>query len=682
MSRPRLRVLLALLLQAWYPSRAAAPGPIERVTSELVLIEAYVTGPDGRPIRGLGPEHFILKVDGKPAPIRSLDFREMGPTRRIGTNADAAAPEPAISPPPRRFVIFFEDDISSAQGLTVARRAAKKFIASNLDPSDQVAIVTHGRTLRFLGDFADDRQALQHRLDATLDDRGRVSDFAMTLRRQEDDLRDVLEGRNGGGNVAQQAATMITDYAREDGVRLSGSLLALRSVVDALAPWPGYKAVVYMGDGLPQNPADYFVERLADYPVLSRVLGAHAEASGLASEFGALLDAAAAGDVTIDTIETGGLAAGDASRTRGSGFIRAASYRSNSLKSFALNTGGVASSSNDPLKGLVQAETASRAYYVIGFSPQGEPDGRTHTVQLKVKRPAARLAWRRQFVRLRPSEVRERALRAAELVPELYDSMGLDLSFIPGATGGSGRIADLVLHVPPGRILFLPEEGGPTAHLEAGIVAIDDEKKETMRLSRIVQVALKNDVKDRAAIGLDLFHRVRLPAGPQEITAVVTDLSAGSVSAFRLSAPGVTGASPPILGLSLYSLAEKSLWVEVGPSDVDAEAKGGVGDDSIGPSLKRRFLIGEPIVCGFKLAEPRGKDAARMRIAIRREEQVLESVDVTTGSDDPQRPMDTRLPVEGLAPGDYLVAVQEIVAGRAVDRATISFSLRPQDEPR
>src|SRR5262249_10331256 len=158
--------------------------------------------------------------------------------------------------------------------------------------------------------------------------------------------------------------------------------------------------------------------------------------------------------------------------------------------------------------------------YILGYAPEGLPDGKYHTVQLRVRKSDVRLRWRRGFTRLLPHETRERAVQAAYVLPELYAEMGVDLSLVLGPADRSGRTADLVFHVPPGRSLFVPQSGGPTARLEAGFVIIDASKHETLRAAREIQIALGARA-DPGAPGLNFYSRVHLPRSAQTITAVL-----------------------------------------------------------------------------------------------------------------------------------------------------------------
>ncbi len=684
-SRPSTRILLAGLLAILAPGGAGRPGGaraappadqprplIERASVELVLIEAYVEDRSGQPIRGLAAEDFVLMIDGRVQPISSLEFRDNRPAEAL-----EAAPRPQPEQPPqtlpsqapRRFVLFFDDATSAPAGILGARRAAEQLIATRLAVSDQVSLVSYDRSLRILQDFTTDHDALIGAIRASVDDPRRRNDFAAEVAARQEEIRALVPPGGERDNAIGQAGLLATSYALEDAVRLRRVLSALRTIVDALGPWPGYKAIVFMGDGIPENPIQIY----ADGFVLPQV---NAQKAGdLRLEIKDLAHAAAASGVTFHAVQTSGLVAGSAAA------VRTAARRSNSLESIALSTGGTTSSSNDLLKGLARAEESSRTYYLVGYTPEGPPDGRDHSVQLRVRRGGARVRWRRVFTRLAPSEARTRSIEAAHVLPGLYPELGIEIAAIQGPGAGAERVSDLVLHLPRDRVLFLPEEGHSTARLEIGLVALDDSGKETFRVARQARISVPPDPRAPAGRGLNFFCRVRLPAASQMVTAVVSDLSSGTIGAARLELPAFRQDEGDVLGLSIYSLSEKSLWIEVDPSPSASGTEPVVSEYTEGPALRSSFEVGESLACGFKMRARRATGARPLRLAIRHEDAGEttgeRSVPVAVPPDRPDGALTVPMPVDGLPPGRYRLVILEGEGAASVERASLDFTLRP-----
>ena len=717
---PILGAFLALPAPCLASPGPASPDPAprahtERVTSELVLIETYVLDSRGRPTAGLTADDFELLVDGRKTPIASLDFREMAP---IDSGPEAAAGGPpsgaAGAALPRRFVLFFEDGTSAPHGLDAARRAADQFLSTDPVRSDQFAVAAFDTSLRIIQDFTSDHDTLRRAIARSLKDPRRISDFAAQIRSHVEEIRRRMgaldqdgmlqtmrdSGRSAVGRedqMKQQSGTkemqselegtkfLATSYAAGDMTRMSAVLQAMRTLVDSLAPWRGYKAIVFMGDGIPENPSlTYYDVITARQPVPDDMPTRAGSASraqvplqpqnySLSADVKQLAQAAAAAGVTLHTVQTAGLVAGTAEENR------EAARRSDVLKTVALNTGGLASSSNDLLGALKDAEASSRRYYVLGFVPGGPPDGRFHPVQVRCRKRDASLRCRRGFVRLPASEERARSILAAHLLPDLFPELGLELNAVPGPGGPSGRVTDLVVRVPADRIIFPSETGGPTAHLEVALIALDDAGHTTFRADRRMSLVLGPESPERAGLSLEFFARVTLPPSDQSVTAVVSDDAAGAIGGAHLRLPASEAGGLP--GLSLYSLAEESVWVDLadpGPGDSADERPARF---TLGPSLKRSFAPGEPMACGFKLPAPRVGVSAPLRMAIRAGKTTFESYDETTDWGRAAGAMKIRLPTSGLAPGEYVVAVQEVLPAGAIDRATLPFRIRePGDD--
>jgi VWFA-related protein len=644
------------------PLRSAMPaGLLERVTSELVLIETYVSDSSGSPLRGLGAEDFVLQVDGRREPIASFELRETpeGPGFVRSPEPSAAAPPPGPGQaPPRRFVLFFEDGTSAPQGLLAARKAAQEFLASGR-AGDQIALAACDRRLRILHDFTTDREALRRTIEESLQDSRRFSDFASEQEAHQEEFQRTLATRN-----LKLARAMATNFANEEAPRLVDVLKGLRSLVDSLSTWRGYKAIIFMGDGIPEYPAATYLEqlsRLRDPDPLDA-----GQRLSLSRDIKDLAEAAAASGVTLHTIQTAGLTTGRA------GEERSMYRRQNTLETLALNTGGTVSTSNDLARGLSQAEESSRSYYIIGYAPAGPPDGRYHTVQVRCRKSGAHVRWRRGFTRLLPAEAYSRTVQAAYLLPELYPDLGLEMLAVEGPGDASGRVTDLVLHLPVDRMLFIPVEGRPTASFEVGLVSLDDSLHETLRIARSLRLALEPDGGGKRPTGINLYARVHLPPRSQSISATVADRTAGTVGGARLALPSEGKSPGGIFGLSIYSLSEESAWIEVrkdsGPGDVSAPA-----EFTLGPALRRTFTEGEPLACGFRVTDAGESGSSTLQVAIRRGSAVLKTVGVDPIA--PGHATKVGLPVDGLPEGDYEVAVQEVIAGRAADRATVPLRI-------
>ena len=165
-----VRVLAALaLLAAW--TAAEDPPDIrfrDRVDVESVVVDARVVDHAGRPIRGLAPADFRLKVDGRVVPVQSVTWVDENAPPDPETTAVA---EEAGTPLPRGrlIVFFFQKDLerSRVMGFLQMLRRARDMLDS-LGAEDRVAVVSFDSHLKVWTDFTADRARLRHVLDRSL----------------------------------------------------------------------------------------------------------------------------------------------------------------------------------------------------------------------------------------------------------------------------------------------------------------------------------------------------------------------------------------------------------------------------------------------------------------------------------------------------------------------------------
>ena len=163
--------VLASWLLAGFPAiaqqeaagRPSGPGFTETVDVRVVNIDVYVTGADGRPVLGLGPDDFELRVDGRPVPISNfyavelrdddlfvrrggeVEARPLAPARAADPReVDRLRREPAAIPPEQALhVAFYIDNFNLTQfNRNRVMRELRAFIREHLRPEDQVMLAT------------------------------------------------------------------------------------------------------------------------------------------------------------------------------------------------------------------------------------------------------------------------------------------------------------------------------------------------------------------------------------------------------------------------------------------------------------------------------------------------------------------------------------------------------------
>ncbi len=366
-------------LRAQAPEKAAELPPLG---VEVVRIDVVVTDKGGRPKAGLAREDFAVLEDGKPQTLvqfaafaRPLPGAPPPPSPPAETEADETAD---LSP--RRYVVLVIDDVHmDFSSLVRAKKALTRFVEEDLDPEDQVALVTTsgGRALsqEFTGDravlaqvisrlSAQDRRAewggVPHitEYQAELIEGGDPA--ALDVAVQEVMQQSLFEDRASAEERARVKAHGI--FAESvHGSRLT--LEALEGLTRGLAGLSGRKVLVLVSDGF--------------------LTGLSAR-SGAGFDIRSITDAGTRAGVVIYSLEARGLTApppgGSASsraRFLPSTFSAIDSMQRQSeeatrdaMHALAADTGGfLVHNSNNLRAGLRQILADTETYYVLAYEP-------------------------------------------------------------------------------------------------------------------------------------------------------------------------------------------------------------------------------------------------------------------------------------------------------------------------
>jgi len=174
----RILSLLALLALA-LPAFPQEPNPsfTEQIDVNAVLLDVIVTDRKGNHILGLGPEDFVVTENGETQSIESVDYFT---NRQLLDQREEQAQFKVERVHEDRYFVFFFDKPSNPSTLfdqlTQARESVKRFLDTEMKPTDRVAIVGHDVRLKVYSDFTSDRQQLVRALnDATKFGRGITS---------------------------------------------------------------------------------------------------------------------------------------------------------------------------------------------------------------------------------------------------------------------------------------------------------------------------------------------------------------------------------------------------------------------------------------------------------------------------------------------------------------------------
>jgi VWFA-related protein len=216
------RWLIVVLTMA--PIAAQQPRYRETVDVSRLLIDARVLDRMGRPMLDLGVEDFAVKIDGKRAPVESVQW--LG-----GPDSESAVESTefrgvAASPRGRLIVVLVQRDLERGRitGLMQAMTEAPAFLKA-FGSEDRLAVLSFDSHVKIWLDFTNDLEQVRQVLQ-----------------------RGVLVERPRAMN--QTASPSLVE--RLDPSRASRTYSierALEVIADALAPIPGSKSVVLLGYG-------------------------------------------------------------------------------------------------------------------------------------------------------------------------------------------------------------------------------------------------------------------------------------------------------------------------------------------------------------------------------------------------------------------------------------------------
>jgi VWFA-related protein len=193
-----------------------------------VLVDARVVDRLGQPVAGLGPDDFIVKIDGEPARVESVQWVEGGAVDREGRPATSSTLAGGVTLPPagRLIVFLFQKDLHTSRIVGLMRMLVKaRAFLGTFGPADRVAVMSFDSHLKVWTDFTGD-----------LDRVRRIFEHGI-----------LFEWPGAIAEAEPPSLVARLDPARaKKAYSMEESLL---EIADALEPLPGAKSLVLVGHG-------------------------------------------------------------------------------------------------------------------------------------------------------------------------------------------------------------------------------------------------------------------------------------------------------------------------------------------------------------------------------------------------------------------------------------------------
>lgn len=500
----------------------------ETLEVRVTNVDVIVTDRDGKPVRGLTRDDFVLLEDKKPQALTNFaEYEENVP-------AEAAA---QIQKRPPRHVVLLLDDVSVDPFVrNQLFESISKAVPKLIEPGDEAMLATWSGTIHIRQPFTGDVDAIMKAIREDKDRGGGLQYMAGT-RSALDEINGPMLPRMSGSRQTEQLRTMLRMWASERLSQQKSFVAAAKHLVSTLAGTEGRKLLVIATGYMPVEPgAELYEYAATKYPSL---LSARRVDADMIAEHQDLANFANASGVAIDSIypnldlgAEGGERLMDSSRSRMT-FAEVANT-SAALNNLATATGGTAFSQvRDFDKVLTTFQQQLSSYYSLGYRSPSATGNHAITVQLK-NHPEYRVVSRRSYAPKSADDMaKDRAV--ANLFRDAKSDF--DVRIDRGAAAKQGRDRYIVpLRIAfPNKLLFLPEGKEFTGRYTIYIAVADRDgdlapvatQEQPIRLSAEQKAQLEGK-----SVGNMLQLLVR--GGEQTVSIVVRDENGGSVGAGRL----------------------------------------------------------------------------------------------------------------------------------------------------
>lgn len=676
-----LFLTLALALVLTPAPQALQPQPSDnviRITVNLVQVDAVVMDSKDKPVTDLRKEDFVVLQDGKSQVITNFSFinARQGVVRTAaakpvpvvnGEKAKGAKPPPP--PPPivtrpkqiRRTVALVVDDLGlSFESIARVRQSLKKYVDSEMQPDDLVAVIRTGAGMGSLQQFTSNKQMLYAAIDhVKYNAFGRVgmSSFA-PLEAVEDNGIDTT-------NFDNERAQIFS----------AGTLGAIQYVVEGLRELSGRKSVVLFSENLKLMYSGEQSQRVQD-------------------SIKRLGDAANRASVVIYSIDPRGLVvtsltAADDTRGRTPRQISEVPMRRSQemfesqegMVILAHETGGLFMQNTNDIDGALRhVMEDGNGYYLIGYHPDASTfDAKTgkpkfHNMQVRVKRAGLHVRTRTGFFGTsdRASQPLPRT-RLAQIARAMASPLGggalqLRLTTLFSQAAQSGPFLNSMLYFDPKQLVFADEpDDWHKAVIDIVAVTFGDNGQQVDGTDRTWTLRLRGDgYKDVLKNGM--VYSVHVPVkkpGAYQVRVVLRDAGSelvGSASQF-IEVPDIDKGRLALSGIVLRNEQPQSTL----PPGSDHPEGHQVEADPQGTPAVRIFQQGTAITYGYQILNAQADANKKPDLEVQTR-LFRDGAEVYTGKpsplpvlnqEDPKRLLGGgRMQLGGkISPGDYVLQV-------------------------
>ena len=515
-------------------------GTIKSV-SRLVVVDTIVTDSSGQPLRGLKAEDFTVVEDGKPQKLALFSEEEPNTTTSavhppLPPNVFTNRPE--YSNPTGALTVILLDGLNTpTQDQAYAREQLLKYLASQQDSTQRIAILALGNSLSLLQDFTSDPRILIGAL--------KKSGIQLSAAPQEDLIAEPLPTRTrftrAGNEILlasriQATQQFLTPEAFNMGRRIDMTLQAMRLIARALGGYPGRKKLIWISAAF---PAVFSHDIANKYGISDSYIEEIRRTDNL------LTDA----QVAVYPVDARGFVVSPSNNIQNWQFApwmgRAGGwfYSSQaSMQEIAEDTGGRAfMNQNEIHHAIATSVNEGNHYYALAYVPENKKwDGRFRKIKVEVRRNGASVRARRGYyatdiadTRRKPQEQHDEILAALAGGTLPATMVVFDARVVPSS--GQAKVP-VDVRVDPRTVLCDSNGGGRHCNLEFHVAAFSGKGKRIAHDDQRFDATIPEAVYQKlGGQGLPFHADLELPSGDYLLRFAIRDNATGSIG--TLEAP-------------------------------------------------------------------------------------------------------------------------------------------------
>jgi VWFA-related protein len=390
--------LLFLRIYAAIQSQKEKTSLRHEVEVTLKLIQVYVTDKKGNPVLDLKKEDFILLDNGKQQTITEFEKHVLSlpsPKEEAQIEIAKETPLPAARElMSRKFFLFFDFAYNNAKGILKAREAALHFIDTQLQPSDEVGVLSYSaiKSLTLHEYLTTDHQKVREVVKkfSIREIAGRAEDFEAEYWRVVTDENPRDASRAGHvfykDKFDEQYLPQLRKESEPQAFNFAQRMIDLAK---ALRYIPGYKSIILFSSGVPYSLI---------YPIQSPYgdlrYGSWGD-SKLRLKYEDMLKELSASDCAVYALNTEESAETVNKDLRMTGAL--------SLQKVTSDTGGkYFGNINNYQKHIEKIQNLTGCYYVVGYYIDEKWDGKYHTVKVHVRRSGCEVHAQKGYFSSKP----------------------------------------------------------------------------------------------------------------------------------------------------------------------------------------------------------------------------------------------------------------------------------------